>query len=117
MHTTDTLMQRMLGNAFNDSSDNAVALLRRHLLTSYNHPLSDEGLWLIGTDGCHLCDNAQALYDLARRANPLPELILLELLDFEDEVQQVFAHHIPVLISTKKMLVHPFGLMDIVSLR
>lgn len=82
-----------------------------------NTAADDKSWYLLGTDGCHLCDHAKALIKTAAQSYPLPTVIVLDLADAIDErLVDLLGKHIPILLTKQQMLCYPFGLMDITQL-
>ena len=79
------------------------------------HPACDS-LWLIGSDGCHLCHDALSVAELtARRLGhtlPMP----VEVMDFDIQVLDILAPIIPLLVTPQGIITYPFALMDVVAL-
>lgn len=76
-------------------------------------------LTLYGTQGCHLCDEAERLLNQAKRARPLQWQYIDIALD--DELVEKYGVKIPVLESTNEsgavtVLHWPFSLLDIIKL-
>lgn len=89
------------------------------LLSLFDITSTDFVWYLLGTDGCHLCDDAHRLYQYASRTTPLPPLQMLDLADIIDPDHRAFAVFgmmIPVLITPTRLLCYPFGVMDIMAL-
>lgn len=88
--------------------------LRHEILTVMN--AACDGSWhLLGTDGCHLCEQAQTLIHTAAATYQLPQVVPLDLIHTTDErLIDLLGWHIPILLTDKQMLCCPFGLMDVV---
>ncbi len=75
--------------------------------------------YLIGTDGCHLCDYAYRLIQQAlhiKTTRPA-SLIRLDLADSTDDTLiDTLGIHIPILLTPTKLLPYPFSIMDIMAL-
>jgi len=69
---------------------------------------------LLGTLGCHLCEQAEAVLAMASRAVPLK----IQRVDIADDEQllAVYAERIPVLRHRQGELCWPFGALDVVRL-
>ncbi|MDO5651666.1 MAG: glutaredoxin family protein [Moraxella sp.] len=90
--------------------------LARHYQSQDHAPtLAVDKLWLIGTVGCHLCEDVQVMLERLHATQNLPAVQVLEVLDFDDEIAQILAPLIPVLIFDVALLTYPFGLMDILQ--
>lgn len=76
-------------------------------------------LWyLIGTEGCHLCQQAQQIINtaLATLSQP-PSVALLDLAESNDDrLLELLGRHIPILITPSQLICYPFGLMDILNI-
>lgn len=91
-------------------------LLRKHIKQQVA-TLPDTHAWLIGTQGCHLCDEAYQQYQLAQRVAPLPDVLVLDVIEFAPStLTTAISHAIPILVLPNRILCYPFGLMDIVQL-
>ncbi len=80
---------------------------------------SDEQAWyLLGTDGCHLCHEAQSIIETAATVYAqMPTVCVLDLADAADErLVDLLGRHIPILMTDSQLLCYPFGLMDIIPL-
>lgn len=69
--------------------------------------------YLIGTDGCHLCEQAQ---DMLRIVRPDTSVITLDVIEASDTVITALALHLPVLLTPQTIIAYPFGIMDVVAL-
>lgn len=73
--------------------------------------------YLIGTDGCHLCQHAQDIIKQAFAITPnAPTLIVLDLADGSETLLDILGWHIPIILTPTRLLCYPFGVMDIVAL-
>lgn len=94
--------------------------IRHALITAYSihaTPLQPDAWWLIGTDGCHLCELAEHDIMQVKGLYPLPDLQVLEILEFDASVIQIFSPLLPILITPTSLLTYPFGVMDIISIK
>lgn len=97
--------------------DNEMAALRAVLAHAYQGKRpSLDATWLIGTSDCQLCDRAYVDYQTACQSHLLPELVRLDVLDFEPTLMALLAPNIPILLGLNDLLVCPFGLLDIVAM-
>lgn len=110
MHKIDTLIHHI--TALSDEKMPATVSSVR-LCVKPNPPPPSDAVWLVGTDGCHLCDDVQAMYQMIAKRLPLPKLFVLDVMDLDDNVMKLLAPHIPVLIGIDKLLVYPFGVLDV----
>lgn len=91
--------------------------LRHQILAALQS--SDEQAWyLLGTDGCHLCHEAQSIIETAATVcTQMPTVCALDLTDAADErLVDLLGRHIPILMTDSQLLCYPFGLMDIIPL-
>ncbi len=128
MHRSQFILsQLLLGNQMSNQvsnqeflqTDNAMAMVRTRLSDSYLGQLPIEMCdtwWLIATDGCHLCDEVLAHCQMAAMTVDIPKITVIDVMDFDESVIESLAIHIPILISFDKMLVYPFGVLDVISL-
>ena len=73
--------------------------------------------YLFGTDGCHLCHLSHDMLAKARTIHPdMPSIYDIDIIDGDDMLVEVFGKIIPVLLTPKRLLCYPFGVMDIVML-
>lgn len=120
----DTLKQLSMlkGNrhALNALSADEFYRLKSTLLTALGAPIiNDQKAWyLVGTDGCHLCDDAATIISQALAITPdKPMLIKLDLADSRDTTLiDALGVLIPVLITDNALMCYPFGVMDVVNL-
>lgn len=79
---------------------------------------SSQDWYLIGTDGCHLCDNINTLLAQISSSNTLPNYHTLDITHANDA--EILINHIgtmiPLLLTPTRLLCYPFGVMDIISL-
>ena len=71
--------------------------------------------WLLGTSGCHLCDNAQQLIKRLQAVQPL-SYQNVDIADFDEALMLTFATSIPVLLTVDKHLDWPFSVLDLQQL-
>lgn len=91
--------------------------LRHQILAALQ--ASDTPAWyLLGTDGCHLCHEAQSIIETAATVcTQMPTVCALDLADAADErLVDLLGRHIPILMTDSQLLCYPFGLMDIIPL-
>ena len=67
--------------------------------------------YLIGTDGCHLCDDVKALCQHLNIS-----IISLELSETDDVLIDTLGVMIPILVTPTALLCYPFGIMDLAKL-
>lgn len=73
--------------------------------------------YLLGTDGCHLCDEVGKLLDQVHTIALLPPVHQLDLINATDDALiEALGVMIPVLITPRRLLCYPFGAMDILAL-
>lgn len=80
------------------------------------HPnLSNEWL-LLGTDGCHLCEQVKNNLKIVQKSYTIPPIIHMDVMDLDENLLALTAVHIPILITDKTIANYPFGVMDIVGM-
>ena len=74
--------------------------------------------YLIGTDGCHLCDVTKSIIEQASCLGSLPILHNLDLAEANDTglLVDTLGIMIPVILTPSHLLCYPFGVMDVVNL-
>lgn len=92
-----------------------MADLRQTLKEHYTKELND-GMWLISTDNCQLCETAIADYHAVERLTACVPAHIIDVLDFDETMSAVLAPFVPILINQKDLLTYPFGVLDIVQL-
>lgn len=83
------------------------------LLADFGCTPAPDTWYLIGTDGCHLCDDVSTLI---HKNFPHQPLTLLDLADGADVLIDTLGRCIPVLCTPHRLLCYPFGILDIVQL-
>ena len=68
--------------------------------------------WLLGTLGCHLCDDAENLLMRLQAVEPL-QYQNVDITDFDEALMLSFATSIPVLLTATKRLDWPFSVLDL----
>jgi len=76
--------------------------------------VSDQGVLLLGTRGCHLCEDAAVLLGTASRATGVP-WTYVDIAD-DDALLELYAERIPVLRHLNGEIGWPFGLLDVLRL-
>ncbi len=71
--------------------------------------------WLLGTSGCHLCDDAELLVKRLQAVEPL-DYQNVDIADFDETLMLAFATNIPVLLTIDKRLDYPFSVLDLQQL-
>lgn len=71
--------------------------------------------WLLGTTGCHLCDEAERLIECFQAVQPI-DFQKIDIADFGEALMMQFATTIPVLLTTTKGLNYPFSVLDLQQL-
>ncbi len=87
-------------------------------LLKYLNPqthLDSQNKYLVGTDGCHLCDDAKNILLTAQKTHPFA-FTVLDLADADEWLMNEIYTIIPFFITPQKILCYPFGIMDIVFL-
>lgn len=102
--------------ALNGLSCDEFARFYLAVLAEFGQPPTNK-CYLIGTEGCHLCDELWQLIKTTR-----PHLIngldidYLELTDASSVLIDNLGVLIPIFLSPQKLLCYPFGMMDIMQL-
>lgn len=95
--------------------------LPTQLYQSFADPQNPAQWYLVGTDGCHLCDDAYALLTAHAPRLTLPNIFYLDVLAIYDNYDKKLAEYlssfIPILITPSDFLCYPFGIMDILALK
>lgn len=110
MHRVDTFIHQIIG--VSDTPLMPTVASVRECIQAYCATAPKDKVWLIGTEGCHLCETAYREYQMLAQRQSLPELCVLEVLDFDSKIMAIVAPHIPVLVGFDRLLVYPFGLLD-----
>lgn len=71
--------------------------------------------WLLGTSGCHLCDEAENILMRLQAVQPL-NYQNVDIADFDETLMLSFATSIPVLLTVNKRLDWPFSVLDLQQL-
>ena len=71
--------------------------------------------WLLGTSGCHLCEDAEKLMTRFQAVQPI-SYQGVDIADFDEALMMAFATTIPVLLTNTKRLNYPFSVMDLQQL-
>lgn len=71
--------------------------------------------WLLGTSGCHLCDEAENILMRLQAVQPL-NYQNVDIADFDETLMLSFATSIPVLLTVHKRLDWPFSVLDLQQL-
>lgn len=109
-HPTDVLIDAI--HATQSHLPKTVGSIRT-ILQAYGLP--PNRAWLIGTQGCHLCEQVHKEYAWLSQRHDLPLLSVVDIMDFDDKMMAIFAQYIPVLIANQ-VLVYPFGWLDMMQL-
>lgn len=100
------------------STSSAATELRlaslRHQIASQCQELipDDADWWLLGTSGCHLCDQAEMLIKKLQTVTPV-SYQLVDIINLDDELMTKFANQIPVIITANSQLNYPFSILDL----
>lgn len=101
---------------------NAPVLLTQITLDEFRQKLAQlypdlTNEWvLLGTDGCHLCEQVKNNLNIIQKSYIIPKIIELDVMDLDETTLNLVANHIPILITNKAITNYPFGIMDIVGL-
>ncbi|MBU5617807.1 glutaredoxin family protein [Psychrobacter sp. TAE2020] len=80
-----------------------------------NQPELYQQWWLLGTSGCHLCDDAENILMRLQSVQPL-SYQNIDIADFDETLMLSFATSIPVLLTVNKRLDWPFSVLDLQQL-
>lgn len=76
---------------------------------------SAEKTWfLLGTEGCHLCDEAENTFRLFSSVCPV-SITKVDIADFSEDFMMQFATIIPVIVTPTKQLNYPFSVADLMA--
>lgn len=89
----------------------------RELLASFSKTPDGKTWYLIGTDGCHLCEQSMAMIKTVNLQNHHAKIVTLDIIESTDEIINALGASIPVLVTPKKLLCYPFGVMDVLALQ
>jgi hypothetical protein len=84
-------------------------------LSNLDHSKNYDDWWLLGTMGCHLCDDAEQMMTRFQSVQPITYQHI-DISDFDEELMMAFATTIPVLLTPSKRLNYPFSVMDLQQL-
>lgn len=119
MHTTFTNQLHALKSdrfALQSLSLSEFAQFYADLLASFDITPTATAWYLVGTEGCHLCEQSKFVINTVQLLNPHITLIELDLIDGTNEVLDALGASIPILMTPKNMLCYPFGVMDVLAL-
>lgn len=77
--------------------------------------LRDNSWWLLGTVGCHLCEDILLMLRLFYQVYPI-QIDYIDIADFDEPFMMLFAPKIPILITPTSELNYPFSLADLQNL-
>lgn len=77
--------------------------------------LTNEWL-LLGTEGCHLCEQVKNNLKMVEKIYTIPPIIDIEVMDLDENLLALTAVHIPILVTNKAIANYPFGVMDVVGM-
>lgn len=106
-HLTALRQDRFALNALPTQSYHAfLSTLLAHL----SH--DDINTWyLLGTDGCHLCDDTAMLM---QRLNI--DYVFVDIADADELIIDSLGQMIPIVLTAQGVLCYPFGIMDLMTL-
>lgn len=112
----NVMLQKLYNNRFalDEVSADEFARFRAEISTMLG--VDDPKVWvLLGTDGCHLCDDAEKTIQqaCAYRADK-PSVVKRDIVDTPILVDTL-GKMIPIVIMPHRFLAYPFGLMDLVQ--
>ena len=70
--------------------------------------------FLLGTVGCHLCDEAENTLRLFSSVTPIT-IEKVDIADFEESFMEKFATIIPVVLTPTQQLNYPFSVVDLMA--
>lgn len=102
-------------HALNQLNVHEFQSLRHELLSCLHADINEQTWYLIGTDGCHLCQDAHTWMSFVLKTQPNPPtLTRLEIMNTKDiTLLDTLGKYIPILITPTKLLCYPFSVMDI----
>lgn len=108
-------------HALTSLSQAEYSSLRTELLDclQVSHNYDHDGAWyLLGTDGCHLCQDAYTWLTFALKTQSnAPTLTRLEIMNTKDiTLLDQLGRYLPILITPNKLLCYPFSVMDVTQL-
>lgn len=85
-------------------------------LGQYTHEnnLDETAWWLLGTSGCHLCEQAEHTLRLFSSVNPVT-IQKVDIADFDEQLMDQFATLIPVILTPTTQINYPFSVMDLTA--
>lgn len=93
-----------------------IALIRQQILQQSSQQLDPHAAqytWLLlGTKGCHLCDEADNMLRLFTSVTPV-KVSKVDIADFEEKFMMQFATIIPVILTPTQQLNYPFSVVDL----
>lgn len=119
MHTAFTSQLHALKSdrfALQSLNQSEFAQFCDDLLASFDLTPTADAWYLVGTEGCHLCEQSKFVINTVQSQHPHITLIELDIIDSTEAVLEVLGASIPILITPKKMLCYPFGVMDVMAL-
>ena len=100
------------------NNNNSIAILRETIsnsLPDFDSDQYQQDWLLLGTAGCHLCDQAEAILRQLQAVYPI-SYRLVDIADFDEAFMMTFATTIPVLLTHNRRLNHPFSVLDLQQL-
>ncbi|WP_066801266.1 glutaredoxin family protein [Moraxella oblonga] len=86
------------------------------LLAGFAKTPDDKTWYLIGTEGCHLCEKSMAMINTLNLQNNDINIVELDIMEGGDEIINALGASIPILLTPKTLLCYPFGIMDVLML-
>ncbi len=113
------IINAMINNTQSDlpsSEANKTAIYQlRQQLQSQCPELDSGAWWLLGTEGCHLCDIAENL--IVQLQSVLPTAYQkLDIIDLDELTMMEFSTKIPVILTSNARLDYPFSILDLQQL-
>lgn len=92
-----------------------TTLASLHNTTTFDMSDYRDKWWLLGTTGCHLCNEAERLIERFQAVQPI-DYQKVDIADFDEVLMMQFATTIPVLLTATKRLNYPFSVLDLQQL-
>lgn len=77
-------------------------------------PLDQKAWWLLGTAGCHLCDEAGNTLRLFSSVNPV-SVQKVDITELDEALMNEFATLIPVILTPTQQINYPFSVADLMN--
>ena len=119
MKPNQIMIGAMINNTHSDlipsDADKTATYQLRQQLQSQCPDLDSGAWWLLGTEGCHLCDIAESL--IIQLQSVLPTTYQkLDIIDLDELTMNEFSTKIPVILTPNARLDYPFSILDLQQL-